>query len=125
MAANNDDKSFKAPSGELSNLPGTVSRGLKVLFSELKWQLVWAIRSLEVRQMNKRLRREYQSLGEASYESVRQTPEGESLPPADSKMIMAVKQIEFLKDEIDHLGREGKRMRKEFVVGRSKDLGFE
>jgi hypothetical protein len=40
-------------------------------------------------------------------------------------MLTAAKQIEFLRDEIEHLRMESRRMRSELVSNRSKDLGFE
>jgi hypothetical protein len=123
--ASNQHTQDKSPSAELSNLPSTVLRGLKVLASELKWQLVHIFRRLETRQMNKRLEREHRILGEAVFEKMRRSEEGAPLPPPDGKMLTAAKQIEFLRDEIEHLRMESRRMRSELVSNRSKDLGFE
>lgn len=124
-AANDRDTSHSTTSHELSGLPRTVLHGLKVLVSELKWQCISIIRGLETRQMNKRLNREYQTLGEMAYLAIHNTGEGQALPPADVKMLTAVKQIDFLRDEIEHLKHESGRMRNEFVHNRSKDLGYE
>lgn len=125
MAHKDTPQAKQGPSAELSHLPSTVFRGVKVLLSELKWQSIQLIRGLEVRQMNKRLMREYQALGEQTHQAIKQTSEGEPLPPPDKKMLVSAKQIDFLLDEIEHLNMECGRMRNEIVKTRSKDLGFD
>lgn len=126
MAEHSEHKSGDhKPSHELSGLPRTVLHGLKVLVSELKWQCISIIRGLETRQMHKRLGREYQALGEMAYAAITRTDDDKPLPPADVKMLTAVKQIDFLRDEIEHLKHESGRLRNEFVHNRSKNLGYE
>jgi hypothetical protein len=125
MAEHSEHKSGDhKPSHELSGLPRTVWHGLKVLGSELKWQCISIIRGLETRQMHKRLGREYQALGEMAYASITKTAEDKPMPHADVKMLSTVKQIDFLRDEIEHLKRESGRLRNEFVHNRSKSLGY-
>jgi hypothetical protein len=122
MATGNNSKNSLR---ELAALPSAVARGLKVLASELKWQLVQIIRGLEIRQMKKRLMREYQTLGEITYARMLKAGETEPMPPPDKRMIVSAKQIDFLLDEMEHLRAESGKMRDELVQSRSKDLGYE
>ena len=122
MATGNNSKNSLR---ELAALPAAVARGLKVLGSELKWQLIQVIRGLEIRQMKKRLMREYQALGEITHARMLKYGENEPMPQPDKKMLVSAKQIDFLLDEMAHLRAESGRMRTELVQSRSKDLGYE
>jgi hypothetical protein len=104
----------------------TLVLGLKVLGWELKWQALRGVRALELRQLEKRLREEYAALGSALADQITLPGEGADkdapLPAPDEKTALALKQIRFLREEIEHLRRERSEMRKEFLERRQRSL---
>ncbi len=105
--------------------------GLKVLLGELQWIGLKALRAFELRQLRKRLKEECATLGEAVARQLAEKepwepgePEADTpLPPCDERTRLALKQVRFLEDEIEHLVRERQRMREEFEARRKSSLG--
>ncbi|MDY7001557.1 MAG: hypothetical protein SVS15_07230 [Thermodesulfobacteriota bacterium] len=102
---------------------GNLLAGLKVVGSEIKWLALGGLRAFEIRRMEKRLDQEYQALGKQVHEQAKtQGPDQE--PVWDEKTQLALKQIDFLREEIAYLKEERKRFRSEFVSSRANGLGF-
>lgn len=105
--------------------------GLKVLLGELQWIGLKGLRAFELRQLRKRLKEECATLGEAVARQLADKEPGEPgepgadtpLPPCDERTRLALKQVRFLEDEIEHLVRERQRMREEFEARRKSSLG--
>jgi len=93
-----------------------VLNGFKVMASESKWVCIKGFRRWEIRQMEKRLAEEYQTLGR-SYASGH--AKGEAFDPQSSDNDLTLRQIAFLQEEIAHLQREMEATRAEFVAGRN------
>lgn len=102
--------------------------GLKVLADELKWLALKGLRAVEIRQLEKRLEKEYAAIGKNVHENIVPGEDGlkssGEIPAPDSKMLIALKQIEFLHEEIDYLKTERERVRADLVKERAKDLGL-
>lgn len=110
------------------NIFGNLVLGLKVLLGELQWIGLKALRAFELRQLKKRLKEECATLGEAVARQLADKELGEPgadtpLPPCDERTRLALKQVRFLEDEIEHLLRERQRMREEFEARRKSSLG--
>lgn len=125
MPENEKNKKERAPGEELRSLPDTLLRGLKVVGSELKWLLISALRGIEIRQMNKKLDQEHRMLGQHVYQALSGKENARAMPEPDKEIELAMKQIDFLKDEIAHLRNEKNRMRSDMVESRSRKLGFD
>jgi HAMP domain-containing protein len=125
MAENERQENKQAPAEEIRGMPGTLLRGLKVVVSELKWLLISMLRSIEIRQMNKKLDQEFRMLGQRVYRALSGREKGQAMPEPDQEIELAMKQIDFLRDEIAHLKNEKNRMRSEMVESRSRELGFD
>jgi len=100
--------------------------GLKVLYGECRWICLKALRGAELSQMRKRLDQEYGALGKALADQLaglKFTP-GQALPPAGPQTELGLKQIEFLKEEIEFMLAEQLRQRSEFIATRRKLLGI-
>lgn len=85
----------------------TILLGWKVLLSELHWQILRGLRSWEIRQIEQRLQREYQTLGRL-LSNRKQDQESED---SDSEVELCQKQIDFLTKEIDFLKQELNNLR--------------
>jgi hypothetical protein len=116
------------------NIFGNLLLGLKILLGELQWIGLKALRAFELRQLRKRLKEECATLGEAVARQLADKQPGEPgepgepgsdtpLPPCDERTRLALKQVRFLEDEIEHLVRERQRMREEFEARRKSSLG--
>ena len=99
--------------------------GLRVLFSEIRWMFLKALRVFEQAQLRRRLKQEYALLGQAVAEQLQGLGPEDILPKPTEATILAVKQIAFLQEEIHHLEKERDRLRKEFVEKRRQRLGIE
>lgn len=85
--------------------------GFKVIFSELWWSVIRWLRSLEIRQMEKRLKKEYETLGRLEGRA-----EHESLSAGEeSEMALCRKQIDFLSSELDHLRTDLRNLRQSVI----------
>ncbi|WP_462327452.1 hypothetical protein [Desulfobaculum sp.] len=103
--------------------------GLKVLMGELKWLVLKGLRAIEIRQLEKRLAKEYAAIGKQVHETIIPGEDGRtstgSIPAADSAIHLSLKQIEFLQEEIDFLRDQCTRAREDDLKTRAKDLGLE
>jgi hypothetical protein len=91
--------------------------GWKVIFSEFKWLFIKMFRRWEIKQLRKRLNEEYLSLGKVYAFFVE---EKKPLDPEDTEAEIPLKQISFLKEEIDHMEQELQKSRSEYVKRRSE-----
>ncbi len=82
----------------------TLRLGLRVLGSELSWTFIRAMRRLEIRQLEKRLREERAVQGNPATSS--------------SDKDIASRQIAFLEEEMDFLAREAEARRADMVARR-------
>ena len=101
--------------------------GLKVLASELRWMVIGRLRAFEIRQLRHRLKNEYETLGRlaepvmaATEAGKRPTLSAETRRDAD----LSLKQIDFLREEIDLLEDERRRSRHRFEQQRAEELGL-
>ena len=120
-----DKKNESSPQPSDRGILSNLLAGLKVVGSEIKWLGLSGLRAFEIRGMKKRLDQEYQSLGKHIHEQAKTPESGQgSGPVRDEKTGLALKQIDFLLEEIAYLKEERKRFRNEFVSSRANGLGF-
>ena len=103
----------------------TIRLGLLVLFSELQWMTLLAIRNWEISQLRKRLNQELHGLG-----LVEAAMAGLDVPQEDAgedffiEKELSLKQISFLSEEIKHLSSQLESERKEYVSTRVESWGI-
>ncbi|NJB66944.1 hypothetical protein GGQ74_000584 [Desulfobaculum xiamenense] len=102
--------------------------GLKVLADETKWIVLKGLRAVEIRQMEKRLESEYAAIGRHIHDGIVPGEDGRkssgTIPPVDDDLLLSLKQIEFLREEIDYLRNERTRVREALLKARVQDLGL-
>lgn len=109
----------------LRDLLGNLRTGLLVVADELKWIVLRALRSLEIRQMEKRLAEEQAALGRAVAEAVAKDAPGEEAPasaPLGPDAHLCLKQIAFLGEELAYLQAERDRLRQDLLARRRSTL---
>lgn len=115
-------QSNKTSEHSASGLFDTLRTGLSVLGDELKWICIKALRSIEIRQMEKRLEKEYTALGKAMHSelSSKKTSDAEATQAVaiSTDMTLCLKQIEFLQEEIAFLRKECSKKRESLVSER-------
>ncbi len=111
-------------SGALKSFWATLVLGLRVLFSEIKWLFLKGLRVFEQSQLRRRLRQEYTELGKSVAGQLMGISAGSPLPPPRQATLLAVRQLEFLQEEIAHLEKEREQLRREFVEKRRQRLGI-
>lgn len=89
---------------------------MKLIASEIHWSVVRFLRSIEIRQLEKRLAKEYQQLGQISAGQKKKT---------DSDIELCQKQIDFLEKELLFLKQELTDLRNDMVVKRCRKWGLE
>lgn len=89
---------------------------LKIIGSELRWSIVRFLRSLEIRQMEKRLNTEYQKLGKLSA-----SQSGNDSAEAE----LCQKQIDFLEKELLFLKQELTDLRMDLINKRCRKWGLD
>jgi len=98
------------------SLPRTLSLGIRVVLSEIHWSILRGLRAWEIRQLNRRLQREYRSYGELTARKEKQgDPQG-----VDSEIELCRKQIEFLEKEIEHLRHDLHDLRRNKIQRRRR-----
>lgn len=103
----------------------TIWLGLLVLFSELQWMTLLAIRNWEISQLRKRLNQELHGLG-----LVEAAMAGLDVPQEDARedffieKELSLKQISFLSEEIKHLSSQLELEHKEYVSARVESWGI-
>lgn len=88
---------------------------MKLIASELRWSVVRFLRSIEIRQLEKRLAKEYQQLGQISAGQKKKT---------NSDTELCQKQIDFLEKELLFLKQELTDLRNDMVVKRCRKWGL-
>lgn len=100
-------------SGGPVNLQQTVLLGVKALGSEVYWNLLRLLREFEIKQMDKRLLREYETLGRLH------AGQGEkAAEDRESEEALCRKQIDFLEKEIAFLREELEKLRTTLIQER-------
>ncbi len=107
-----------SPCGQPGPL-GTLILGLKVVWSELSWLAIKYLRRLEIRQLEKQLARERETLCRLA------APDPTRDTKAAAERDLAEKQVAFLKEEIDLLARELEDARRDYVARRLKTWGLD
>ena len=85
--------------------------GIRVIISEIHWQLLRGLRVWEIKQLKRRLEKEYQKMGQLSRQA-------EENPETQSQKELCNNQIEFLEKEIDFLEKELEKLRKDIISRR-------
>lgn len=112
------------PRTTFGDLLGNLRTGLLVVADELKWIWLKGLRSLEIRQMEKRLDEERAALGRAVARAVAGAEEPDSVA-LDDDARLCLKQIAFLGEEIDYLRTERERLRQDVLARRRASLAPE
>jgi hypothetical protein len=101
----------------------TLLHGLKSFAEDCRWFCSKTVRGFEIKQLRSRLQEEYACLGKALAERVRDAPVamGQPLPPADGPIELGLKQIAFLKEEIEFLNTELERLGAERQASRKAE----
>lgn len=110
------------PSNIFRDLTGNLRTGLLVVADELKWIALKGLRSLEIRQMEKRLTEERAALGRSVAQAVAQAGSEPASAPLDEAARLCLKQISFLQEELAYLRTERDRMRQEMLARRRSTL---
>ncbi|MFW5970752.1 MAG: hypothetical protein ACOCQT_01500 [Desulfovermiculus sp.] len=97
--------------GTLETIPLTV----KLIGSELRWAVVRYLRSIEIRQMEKRLNKEYQKLGQLLAASAKNN---------SAEAELCQKQIDFLAKELKFLKQELTDLRQDLINKRCRKWGL-
>jgi hypothetical protein len=105
----------------LRDLLGNLRTGLLVVADELQWIGLKGLRSLEIRQMEKRLAEERAALGKVVAEAVAGVEDPASAP-LDEAARLCLKQIAFLGEEIAYLRAERERLRQDVLARRRSAL---
>ncbi len=92
----------------------TIVLGWKVLLSEIHWQILRGLRSWEIRQLEQRLQREYQSLGRL----LSNRSKDQEIDDSNAEVETCQKQIDFLASEINFLKQELNNLRETIVEQR-------
>ena len=87
---------------------------IKLIGSELRWSVLRFLRSLEIKQMQKRLQKEYRKLGELSA-----SRDGDA-----DEVALCQKQIDFLEKEITFLKQELTSLRQDIITKRCRKWGL-
>lgn len=77
--------------------------GFNVLIGESRWNCIRLLRRFEIRQLEKRLAEEHQTLGQSCAAALKQ---GETFDPTQDSNDLTLRQITFLREEIEHLEQE-------------------
>ncbi len=100
-------------SGGPLNLRQTLLLGIKTLGSEVYWNLLRLLREVEIKQLDKRLLKEYETLGRLH------AGQGEpSAEDRESEEALCRKQIDFLEKEIAFLREELEKLRTTLIQER-------
>ncbi len=91
--------------------------------SELRWIALGRLRAFEIRQLKKRLDREYETLGRLAEPVF--TRDRKASGAVSGDVDLCLKQIEFLRDEIAQLDGERERSRRLFESRRAGEMGVE
>jgi hypothetical protein len=103
----------------------TLTLGLVVLCSELKWIFIVCLRKWEISQLQKRLSQEFRNLGmvEAVTSGLDIAKAQQQLNIFDEKEL-ALKQISFLLDEIQYLSSQLTEERQEYIRDRVRKWNY-
>jgi hypothetical protein len=96
------------------SIPRTLSLGIRVVLSEIHWSILRALRAWEIRQLRKRLEREYRSFGQLTASRERRGSDTD----LDSEIELCRKQIDFLEKEVEHLRQDLSDLRRNKVRNR-------
>lgn len=101
----------------LKDMFQAVKNGFIILASEAGWTFTKACRRWEIRQLQKRLDEECRNLGKSYAEA---HAAGWTFDPQADDNDLYLKQIEFLKEEINYLEEELAATRREFLKSRTQ-----
>lgn len=102
--------------GKAMSIFKTISLGVKSIFSEVHWNVIKGLRKWEIKELKKKLDREYLKLGKLYYGLKEDDEE------AKKEIELAKNQIDFLETEINSLEKEMESLRDKIVKERSKDI---
>ncbi|MFP4392312.1 MAG: hypothetical protein ACLFOA_06190 [Desulfohalobiaceae bacterium] len=98
----------------------SISLALRVIGSELHWSLIRGLRNWEIKQLQRRLRKEYQELGRLK----RQKELGQAADDQEQAIELCNQQIDFLEKELQFLQQELQRVREDLVSQRRSKWGI-
>ncbi len=99
--------------------------GFKVIAAEVAWRLSLAMHAYEIRQLRKRLRIEYQALGEISFSNTLDNELEHAENDSDRGIHTAVETVAFLKEEIKRLEILWERKRRDMLVARARQWNLQ
>ncbi|BBD07873.1 hypothetical protein [Desulfovibrio ferrophilus] len=120
MSDKTDTQSQTAPSGGILD---NLKVGLKVLFDELKWTVSKMVRGYEIKQMNRRLEKEYALLGKLARQRM-DSGDKKAAMPRDGEAGIILSQIEFLEQEMEFLSKDIDTSREQDIQRRTSELGL-
>ncbi len=94
----------------------SISLSIMALFSEIHWNVIKGLRKWEIKELKKRLDKEYLTLGKLVYNFNEEDKE------QLEKIDLAKQQIEFLENEIKSLEKELQDLRDKIIKNRSSNL---
>ncbi len=94
----------------------SIGLGIRVIFCEMHWNVIRALRQWEIKELEKRLDRKYSEFGRLIYRE-------KALDAEEKKAVDALKEeIGFLEEEIRHLREELFRLREDIIRKRQENL---
>ncbi|GAB6888018.1 hypothetical protein JCM13304A_15160 [Desulfothermus okinawensis JCM 13304] len=94
----------------------TIPLSIKAIISEVHFNIIKGLRKWEIKDLKKRLDREYLNLGKLYY-NLKEDDENQQ-----EQIEVAKKQIEFLESEISSLEKQIENLRDEIIKKRTEDL---
>mgnify|MGYP006287771203 CR=1 FL=1 len=110
----------KQSSSSVLNVRQTVVLGVKALGAEVYWNLLRLLREFEIKQLEKRLAGEYETLGRLHTDN-----QHEDESAGESEKELCRKQIDFLEKEIAYLRRELANLRESLLRERRERWGLQ
>ncbi len=93
------------------NFFSTIYKGLRLLWAQLSWSAIAWMRQREIATIHARLRDEYQRLGQAIHNAWQAN---QPMDISSGEMALALRQVDFLLDEIRHLEQSLAQDRQQF-----------
>ncbi|MCF8085525.1 MAG: hypothetical protein K9J48_01405 [Desulfohalobiaceae bacterium] len=93
-----------------------VPLGFKVLFSEIHWEILRGLRNWEIADLQKRLAKEYERLGQLLEQEGSESAKSKQ----QSEIDLCRKQIAFLSREVEHLQTQLRNLRQDIIAKRRK-----
>lgn len=94
----------------------SISLGIKVILSEIRWNIIKIFRIWEIKRIEKKLQKEYQNLGRSVFD-LDQSGQAQK-EHVNSEIDLCKRQIEFLKKELESLNKDLQKVRDNIILQR-------